>query len=189
MSYRISSLSSQVFIRLLDIYTRLQVCRLSPSHEPASPSLALTSALDVLRQVPIENKDDSPMLCQFGGSDVLIAINSFSVLEYRALREVEFKTKRGPFVNECHTASGEAIKIFKKKDRGTIVIITEGSKNLQILQIKLKEIGNDEVQAFKPALELATEIAKLYVNNGLAKDQLSTHRDKLIAQKLRPPVE
>jgi hypothetical protein len=178
-----SALSSQSFIRLLAFYTCLQVCRLSPYCKRASLPLALTVTFDVLRQVPVENKDDSQMLCQFDGSDLPIAVGNFTVLEYRALQEVEFKTQRGPFFTETHTVSGMEIKIFKKKDRGTIVIITEGSKNSQILQIKLKEIGNDEVQAFKPALELATEIAKLYVNNGLAKDQLGTHRDKLIAEK------
>jgi hypothetical protein len=136
----------------------------------------------VPRQVPIDNKDDSPMLCTFSGSEVLIAINSFTVLEYRTLMEVEFKTKRGPFFNESHTVSGEAVKIFKKKDRGTILTITEGSKNLQILQIKLKEFGSDEVQAFKPALLLATEIAQLYVKNSITKDDLGYHRDKAIAE-------
>ncbi len=86
-----SALSSQSFIRLLAFYTCLQVCRLSPYCKRASLPLALTVTFDVLRQVPVENKDDSQMLCQFDGSDLPIAVGNFTVLEYRALQEVEFE--------------------------------------------------------------------------------------------------
>lgn len=120
------------------------------------------------------------MLCKFGDSDTEHPIGSYTVLEHRSVAEVLYKTKRGPFYTGEHVTSGDIIKIFKKKDRGAILAITEGKANKQILQVKMKSFGLDEVIAFSPALEFAKGIAMKYVAGEISKEQLISYRDEAL---------
>ena len=120
------------------------------------------------------------MLCKFGDSDTEHPIGSYTVLEHRSVAEVLYKTKRGPFYTGEHVTSGDIIKIFKKKDRGAILAITEGKANKQILQVKMKSFGLDEMIAFSPALEFAKGIAMKYVAGEISKEQLISYRDEAL---------
>ncbi len=80
--------------------------------------------------------------------------------------------------------TGEPVNIFKKKDRGTILVLTETAKNLQILQVKLKWFDSDDPVAFGKAREFLTDIAELDVAGKITKEDLVVHRDEALQNKL-----
>jgi hypothetical protein len=121
------------------------------------------------------------MLAKFDGK--FHVIGNFTYLEFRTLQQVKFETERGPFFNKEHSVTGEAIKIFKKKDRGTILLLSETAKNLQILQVKLSWFDSNDPVAFGQARTFLTDIAELYVADKLKKEELVAHRDKVLQEK------
>ena len=125
---------------------------------------------------PEKPTDSKAMLAKFGAE--FVEIVGYSVAEHRQRMVVDLKTKRGALWEGEHAVSGKAVRIMKRADRRTILVLQHDGK--QVLQLAFKIFAEEDVDALAPALEAMTSIAQAFVKNEVEIKDLSDYREKVL---------